>query len=196
LANDQWPDGQVNGRPAQADDTASQAVIDAEPPDADAAEDTNAEEAEDSSGLKPFDKAIENFEVSAGLFTLYRNGETNQAYLGLRPEQLGQNLLLVATLESGVGEAGCFEAGRLMIYCFSFGRHRATNCTWWCPTFIFATASLPRDRQLLDESFSDSLLFALDIVSIHPETGEMLLDLNDLLLNRDPADLAGPWPGC
>jgi hypothetical protein len=184
---------QVNGGLAKANDTASQEVLDAEPPDADTDADADAD-AEDSSGLRPFDKTIENFEVLAGLFTLYRNPETNQAYLGLRPDQLGQNLLLVATLESGVGEAGLFRGWPINDLLLQFRQAPGNRLHLVVPNVYFRNAySLPRDRQLLDESFSDSLLFALDIVSIHPETGEMLLDLNDLLLNRDPADLAGQF---
>jgi hypothetical protein len=182
------PEGWAGGAAAylaQADGEGEAMVIDAPPEGEDGSSD-------DSNGLKPFDETVKNFAVSEGLFKVYRNADTNQALLGLSPDQLNQNLLLVATLESGLGEAWLFRGWPINDLLIQFRQAPGNKLHLVVPNIYFRNpASPPQDRQLLQESFSDSVLFALNIVSIHPETGELLIDLDDLLLNRDPADLSG-----
>nr|WP_278003696.1 zinc-dependent metalloprotease [Nodosilinea sp. TSF1-S3] len=52
----------------------------------------------------------------------------------------------------------------------------------------------PRAQQLLRESFSDSVLTTLPIQAIHETTGELLIDLKDFLIARDPASLVSQFP--
>ena len=80
--------------------------------DAAASEDEESSEAADAedeaveNGLKPFDEVVADLSMSSGLFKIYQDPDTLDAYLGLSPNQLNQNFLLIATLESGIGEGG------------------------------------------------------------------------------------------
>jgi hypothetical protein len=145
--------------------------------------------------LKPFAEVVKDLEIKPGLFTLYQDAQRNKAFLGLRPERLNQNLLLMATLESGLGEAGLFRGwpvNDLMIQFRAAPDHKLQVVV---PNVYFRNPhGLPQNQQLLRESFSDSVLFALPIVSIDPNTQEMLVDLGDFLVNRDPANLSGSFP--
>ncbi|WP_256995691.1 DUF5117 domain-containing protein [Halomicronema hongdechloris] len=62
------------------------------------------------------------------------------------------------------------------------------------PNLYFRDTPPSRSQPLLQRSFSDSVLYALPIVSIDPSTDALLIDLGDLLLNRDPANLMGAFP--
>jgi hypothetical protein len=165
------------------------------PSDSDQDETTDSSEDAEANGLKPFDEVIKDFSKSAGLFQVYSHPETRKAYLGISPRQLNQNLLLIATLESGIGEAGLFRGWPINDLMVQFRRAPQNKLQVVVPNIYFRNPrSLPQNQQLLQQSFSDSILFALPIVSIHPETEEMLIDLEAFLLNRDPANLSGAFP--
>ena len=153
------------------------------------------EEVSEGDGLRDFDEVIQDLSPMAGLFTLYSNPETQKAYLSLSPRQLNQNLLLIATLESGIGEAGLFRGWPINDLLVQFRQAPQNKLQVVVPNlYLRHPRSLPQNQQLQQQSFSDSILFALPIVSIHPDTGEMLIDLDDFLLNRDPANLSGSFP--
>ncbi len=146
-------------------------------------------------GLKPFNEVTKDLLAHPGLFTVYKDAQGGKALLGVRPEQLNQNLLLIATLEAGLGEAGLFRGWPVNDLMIQFRRTAGNRLQVVVPNTYFRNPqSLPQDRQLLQSSFSDSVLSALPILSIHPDNGEMLIDLNDFLLARDPANLAGSFP--
>jgi hypothetical protein len=68
---------------------------------------------------------IKDTEKIAGLLTLYRDEKTGRLLAEIQPDQLEQNLLLVMTLASGVGEKGLYSGlplGDLM-----FKLHRVNN---------------------------------------------------------------------
>ncbi|NJL44972.1 MAG: DUF5117 domain-containing protein [Leptolyngbyaceae cyanobacterium SM2_3_12] len=156
------------------------------------------EEAE-ADGLKPFDQTIKDLVPQGGLFTLYQDPQANKALLGIQPAQLNQNLLLIATLESGIGEAGLFRGWPINDLVIQLRQAPDNKLQVVVPNIYFRNPqnrppNRPQDPQLLQESFSDSILFALPILSIHPDSGEMLIDLGDFLLSRDPADISGAFP--
>jgi hypothetical protein len=169
-------------------------------PDGDAAGDTNGDPAsgddeDEDNGLRPFEEVIQDLSLAEGLFKIYSDPETPTAYLGISPRQLNQNLLLVATLESGIGEAGLFRGWPINDLMLQFRQAPEHKLQVVVPNIYFRNPhSLPQNQQLLQQSFSDSILFALPIVSIQADTGEMLVDLGDLLLNRDPANLSQAFP--
>jgi len=166
--------------------------------DAAASEDKESSEAADAedeaveNGLKPFDEVVADLSMSSGLFKIYQDPDTLDAYLGLSPNQLNQNFLLIATLESGIGEGGLFRGWPINDLLVQFREAPQNKLQVVVPNIYLRNPQLgAQNRQLLEQSFSDSILFALPIVSIHPDTGEMLVDLDDLLLSRDPANLRG-----
>lgn len=140
--------------------------------------------------LRPFSQVVANLEAVDGLFTLYRNADQSQVYLAIDPQQLNQNFLLVATLESGLGEAGLYRGWPINDGLVQFRAAPGNKLHLVVPNIYFRGADRQAQR-LIDQSFSDSILYALDIVSRQPETGTLLVDLKDLLLKRDPADLSG-----
>ncbi|TVQ13332.1 MAG: DUF5117 domain-containing protein [Leptolyngbya sp. DLM2.Bin27] len=99
----------------------------------------------------------------------------------------------MASLESGLGELGLFRGwpvNDLMVQFRQIPDHRIQVVV---PNVYFRNPQ-PQAQQLLRESFGDSVLTTLPIQAIHRETGEILLDLKDFLISRDPADLSGQFP--
>jgi hypothetical protein len=145
--------------------------------------------------LRPFGEVVDGMDKVQGLFTIYRHRDKNQAYLALSPQQLNQNFLLIATLQSGVGEAGLFRGWPVNDFLMQFRKSPGNKIQIVIPNIYFRSdRPQAQDRRLLRESFSDSVIQSLNIVSIHPDTGELLIDLNGLILNRDPANLTGQYP--
>ena len=163
------------------------ASADSAPPDDNA--DTEAE----TGGLKSFDTVVKGLTVSQGLFTLYHDLQGNRALLGLQPSQLNQNLLLIATLQSGLGEAGLFRGWPVSDAMIQFRQIPDHRLQVAVPNPYFRDPR-PQAQQLQRESFSDSVLLTLPIQAVHPTTGEILIDLADFLISRDPANLAGQFP--
>ena len=59
---------------------------------------------EEEEDTKPFAEVVEGFEVIDGLFTFYRDDETNQVYMEIAPEQLGVVYLCDVAREAGDGD--------------------------------------------------------------------------------------------
>ena len=136
--------------------------------------------------LEPFDEVVKNTQKLEGVFTLYRNLEKNKIYLEIKEEQLNKNYLATATLESGIGEAGIYSGMPLQDILFYFRRVN-NNLHFVVRNVNFRTnEGDPQERSRL-RSFSDSVLYAISIKSIHPQRKTILIDLGDLLLT----DLAG-----
>ncbi|MBW4483142.1 MAG: zinc-dependent metalloprotease [Tildeniella torsiva UHER 1998/13D] len=143
--------------------------------------------------LKSFEDTVNGLTVSQGLFTVYHDLQRNRAFLGLKPSQLNQNLLLIATLESGVGEAGLFRGWPVNDFMVQFRQIPDNRLQVAIPNAFFRNPQ-PQAQQLLRDSFSDSVLTTLPIQAINSETGELLIDLKDWLIARDPANLVGEFP--
>lgn len=154
-------------------------------------------EAPDANGLKPFSEVTQDFVPSEGLFTVYRHPRNNQALLGLMPSQLNQNMLLITTLESGLGEAGVFRGWPVnngILLQFRLAPNNRLQVA--VPNVFFRDdQGRPQAREAIGRSFSDSVLFSLPILSIDRDSGEMLIDLTEFLLARDPANVMAslPW---
>lgn len=153
------------------------------------------EEAGKPPGLRPFNEVIADTTRLDGLFTLYQNLEGQQAYLALKPDQLNQNYLLLATLESGLGELGLFRGWPISDFMVQFRRSPGNKVQVVVPNLYFRAAPRqPREQQLLSQSFSDSPIATLNIVSVDSASNTVLVDLKDFILGRDPADLVAQFP--
>jgi len=149
----------------------------------------------ESSPMRPFQEVIEGFEQQVGVFTTYQNPDTGEAYLAIQPHQLNRDFFLIATLESGIGEGGLFSGWPINDVLIQFRRAPGDKLQLVVPNLYFRdTPPAPSSQSLLQRSFSDSVLYALPIVSSHPDTEALLIDLDDLLLTRDPANLMGAFP--
>ncbi|PSN15419.1 peptidase M43 [filamentous cyanobacterium CCT1] len=165
--------------------------------EAEAATEAPAEATANSSpepgSLKPFDEVIKGLTVSPGLFTIYHDLQRNRALLGLKPAQLHQNLLFMANLESGLGELGLFRGWPVNDLMIQFRQIPDNRIQVAVPNVYFRDPQ-PQAQRLLRESFGDSVLTTLPIQAIHDETGEILLDLKDFLISRDPVNLSAQFP--
>ncbi|HEY9809218.1 MAG TPA: zinc-dependent metalloprotease [Halomicronema sp.] len=144
-----------------------------------------ANENQDETQLSPFDKTTQNTEKIPGLFTLYNNKETGEILAEITPEQLEKNFLCTITLESGIGERGIYSGMPLGDYLFYFRRINK-NLQFVVRNVNFRSNPDDPQRRSLERSFSDSVLSALPIKSIHPERKTLLVDLSDLLLKDFP----------
>ncbi|MCP6761043.1 MAG: zinc-dependent metalloprotease [Fischerella sp. CENA71] len=136
--------------------------------------------------LEDFNTVIKNTQKQQGLFTIYRNKEDNKIYLEVKPEQLKKNFLATATLESGIGEAGIYSGMPLQDFLFYFERVN-DKLNFVVRNVNFRTREGDPQARSLARSFSDSVLYSIEIKSIHPQSKSILIDLSDLLLT----DIAG-----
>jgi len=141
-------------------------------------------------GMRPFADLTQDLTKQEGLFTLYSNLQEKEAYLALRPDQLNRNYLLIATLESGVGEAGLFRGWPINDLLVQFRDAPGDRIEVVVPnTYIRNPDGQQWQQRLLDGSFSDSVIFAVNVVSIDPETQAKVIDLSNLMMERDLANL-------
>lgn len=147
----------------------------------------------DESEMVPFSEAVDGAEKLEGLFTLYQDPEAGNLYAEIKPEQLDENYLCAITLESGIGQGGLYSGLPLQDFLFYF--RRVNNKVHFVVRNVHfrADPGAPSQRSI-DRSFSDSVLYSLDIKSIHPERGTLLIDLQPLLLSDLPGISAVlPW---
>ncbi|MEO0826017.1 MAG: zinc-dependent metalloprotease [Cyanobacteria bacterium J06642_9] len=147
----------------------------------------NANGSENNGGLRPFDQVVGGLEPLAGMLTLYRDRDKGKLYLALTPQQLNRNFLLVTTLESGIGEAGLFNGWPISDQVIQFRRAPANRLQVVVPNFNFRGEGQQRQ---IENSYSDSILYGLPIVSIKADD-TVLIDFSSLLLSNDLADLTG-----
>jgi predicted Zn-dependent protease len=141
-------------------------------------------------GLTAFEELTASLEKQEGLFTTYSDLQTGKAYIALLPEQLNQNFLLVATIESGVGDTGLLRGWPVNDLLVQFREIPQNRLEVVVPnTVIRNPEGQPWQQRLLDTSFSDSVIFAVDVVSVDPISQAKLIDLSDLILGRDIANV-------
>lgn len=136
-----------------------------------------------------FEDAIKDTRKIEGLFTLYKNDETGQLFLELSQKQLNQNFLLVMTLSRGIGEAGLLSGMPLGDVLFQF-RQRNDKVEFVIPNIYLRNRPEDPSPRAGDRSFSESTLYSLPIVAEHPERQTLLIDIGDLLLQRDISGLS------
>jgi hypothetical protein len=136
--------------------------------------------------LKEFAEVIKDTEKQEGVFNLYHHKEDNKIYLEIKPEQIGKNFIATSTLESGIGERGIYSGLPLQEFLFYFQKVD-DQLQFVVRNVNFRTSPGDPQKISLARSFSDSVLYNLNIQSIHPERKSILIDLGDLLLT----DLAG-----
>ncbi len=130
---------------------------------------------------------LQDAEKLEGLFTLYRHEETGKIYLELQPEQLNKNYLATITLESGIGASGLYSGLDLQYFLFYFRRVNNT-LQFTVRNVNFRTNTGDPQARSVNRSFSDSVLYSLEIKSTDPERNTVIVDLGDLLL-KDVPDL-------
>jgi hypothetical protein len=140
---------------------------------------------EDEEKLKPFDETVKGFERLTGLFTLYRNSSKGKLYLEVQPSQLEVNYLCTITMESGIGTNGIYSGMPIADFPFAFKRVNK-RLQFVIPNVYFRTNPNDPLGRSVKRGFSDSVLHALTIKSIHPQRKSLLIDLEPLLLKDFP----------
>ncbi|ACC84795.1 zinc-dependent metalloprotease [Nostoc punctiforme] len=131
-----------------------------------------------------FNEVVKGINKVEGLFTLYCTENSGKIYLEIKPEQLNKDYLAIATLESGVGESGIYSGLPLSDFIFYF--QRVNNRLHFVVRNVkFRAESRPEQRSLA-RSFSDSVLYSLEIANIDPQNENILIDLNELLMQDLP----------
>jgi len=132
-----------------------------------------------------FSEVVKDTAKLDGLFTLYRSSEDNQIYLEIQSEQLNKNYLGTVTLESGIGESGIYSGLALQDFLFYF-RHVNNQIHFVIRNVNFRITSDKPEYKALMRSFSDSVLYAVPIVSVSPQRKSILINLGDLLMQDFP----------
>ncbi|MFN6529048.1 zinc-dependent metalloprotease [Nostoc sp. ChiSLP03a] len=135
-----------------------------------------------------FNGIVNRIDKLEGFFTLYCNEDSGKVFLELKPEQLNKDYLAIVTLESGIGESGIYSGLPLADFIFYFQKVN-NRLHFVVRNLKFRTDSIPEQRSLA-RSFSDSVLYSLEIATIDPKSKNILLDLNGLLMQ----DLPGLTP--
>ncbi|QLE47783.1 DUF5117 domain-containing protein [Nostoc sp. C057] len=131
-----------------------------------------------------FNEVVKGINKVEGLFTLYCTDNSGKIYLEIKPEQLNKNYLAIVTLESGVGESGIYSGLPLSDFIFYF--QRVNNRLHFVVRNVkFHAESRPEQRSLA-RSFSDSVLYSLEIANIDPQNKNILINLNELLMQDLP----------
>ncbi|MEH2051950.1 zinc-dependent metalloprotease [Nostoc sp.] len=131
-----------------------------------------------------FNGIVNRIDKLEGLFTLYCSEDSGKIYLELKPEQLNKDYLAIVTLESGVGESGIYSGLPLSDFIFYF--QRVNNRLHFVVRNVkFRTESKAEQRSLA-RSFSDSVLYSLQIATIDPKNENILIELNELLMQDFP----------
>ncbi|OUL22559.1 zinc-dependent metalloprotease [Nostoc sp. 106C] len=131
--------------------------------------------------FRRFREIIKGTEKLEGLFTVYRSHEDGRIYLELAPEQLNKNYLATVTLESGLGESGIYSGLPLSDFLFYFQRVH-NNLHFVVRNVKFRTEPGEPEQRSLARSFSDSVLYALEIDTIDPRSKNILINLDNLLM--------------
>ncbi|MGL4500229.1 MAG: zinc-dependent metalloprotease [Planktothrix sp.] len=134
-----------------------------------------------------FEQLIQNSQKSEGLFTIYHH-KSGKVYLELRPEQLNQDFLCFVTLESGIGASGIVSGYHLRDILFQF-RSLQNKIQFVVPNINFRTEENDPQISSINRSFSESVLKTLPILSINPDTKNILIEIGDLF--NGESDLPG-----
>ncbi|MBW4560131.1 MAG: zinc-dependent metalloprotease [Mojavia pulchra JT2-VF2] len=132
-----------------------------------------------------FRELIKGTDKLEGLFTLYHSQDSGKIYLELEPEQLNKNYLATVTLESGLGESGIYSGLPLSDFLFYFRRVN-NNLHFVVRNVKFRTETSEPEQRSLARSFSDSVLYSLEIDSIDPHNKNILINLDNLLMQDFP----------
>lgn len=141
-----------------------------------------------SARSKSFEETVAGMEHLKGLFSLYRDKSEGKLYLEIQPEQLNQNYLCIMTLSRGIGEGYLLNGLSLDEFIFRF-RKVQDRILFERPNVNFRARDNDEIGVRSQASFSDSVLYSLDIVSKNPENKSYLIDLSDIFLSGE--DLPG-----
>lgn len=127
-----------------------------------------------------FSEFIRDMEKIEGLFNLYRNRETGEVFLEIRPEQLEREYLCTVTRQSG--DAYMFDASA-QLWNFLFFFQRINKRIQLVEKNLKFRASEPAMQKAVQNSISNSIIASAKL-SCQPdaETGALLIDASEIFL--------------
>jgi hypothetical protein len=131
----------------------------------------------------PFNEAIADCDTLQGFFTIYSLEKTGEAWFEVMPEQLGDDILLSATWESGAGANHIIEGLPAVHHLIRFEK-QGEKMRVLRPNLKFRAADAQNVRQvgMVAGSTADHPFALLEIKALpHPDRKSFLLSLDDFL---------------
>jgi Met-zincin/Domain of unknown function (DUF5117) len=131
--------------------------------------------------LRRYQEVIKDSRKLEGLFTIYQDEDGGGVFLEVKPEQLNQSYLATATLESGIGESGIYSGLPLQDFLFYFQKVK-NRLQFVVKNVKFRTNNNAPEMRSIKRSFSDSVLYSLEIIGVEPHNKNILVNLDELLM--------------
>ncbi|PAX60408.1 zinc-dependent metalloprotease [Brunnivagina elsteri] len=137
--------------------------------------------------LRRYQKLIKDSRKLEGLFNLYQyqDEERGGVFMEIKPEQLNQSYIATATLESGIGESGIYSGLPLQDFLFYFQPVK-NRLQFVVKNVKFRTDNNAPEMLSIKRSFSDSVLYSLEIIGVEPHNKSILVNLDELLMQDFP----------
>jgi len=130
-----------------------------------------------------FASIVEKSELSEGFFDVYRDRESGEVYLAIRPKQIDQEFIYIAFVTDGVVEAGTFRGAFADNKIISLRRHfnRIEFVNDNAAFFFDPDNALSRAA---DANISDAVLAVQEIVAEDDDSGTILIKADDIFLKE------------
>ena len=141
-----------------------------------------------------FASVVEKSEHLEGLFDVYRDKESGETYLAIKPEQVGEEFVYTSIVTDGVVEGGSFRGYFGDNKIISIRRHFKRI------EFVNDNASFYFDpdnalSRAADANISDAILAVQDIVAEDEDSGTILIKADDIFLKESLQQIkAAPDP--
>ena len=145
---------------------------------------------------KGYAELIEGDDAYEGLFTFYRDTDSGDVTLSLKPEQLNKEYIYFIHIEDGVVDAGSFRGAYGPRFVFTLERRfdkvaivRENTAFYFDPENAISRAS--------QANIARAVLAVQDIIAEDEETGAILIEADSLFLSESWTQLSPqPGPGC
>lgn len=145
-------------------------------------------------GAVSYASVVEKSEHFEGFFDVYRDKESGETYLAIKPDQIDQEFIYTSAIIDGVIEGGLFRGyfgdNKIISLRRHFKRIEFVNDN---AAFYFdPNSALSRAA---DANISDAILAVQDIVAEDEESGTILIKADDIFLNESLQQIkAAPDP--
>jgi len=137
-----------------------------------------------------FASVVEKSDRLEGLFDVYRDKESGETYLAIKPDQIDREFIYNAVVIDGVVEGGVFRGAFGDNKIISIRRHFKRI------EFVNDNAAFYFDpnnalSRAADANISDAILAVQDIVAEDEESGTILIKADDIFLNESLQQIKG-----
>ena len=137
-----------------------------------------------------FASVVEKSDRLEGLFDVYRDKESGETYLAIKPDQIDREFIYNAVVIDGVVEGGVFRGAFGDNKIISIRRHFKRI------EFVNENAAFYFDpnnalSRAADANISDAILAVQDIVAEDEESGTILIKADDIFLNESLQQIKG-----